>query len=274
MIKDYFLRVEPGMSDRLPVVILCGGASTRMRGSSGDDRPKPLVYVGDQPVLWHIMKIYAHYGYSEFVLALGYRGDLIKRYFLDYLPMSRDITVNLGHASDVMYHARNTEEDWRVTLVDTGVDTQTGARIAKLDRYIDAPRFFATYGDGVGDIDLAALLDFHCRHGKLATVSGVRPFSQFGLIETDGDRVIGFREKPQVDGYVNGGFFVFERGVFEYLRGSDQLELEKEPLEQLARDGELRVYRHDGFWRAMDTLKDAQALDEMWKNGDAAWKIW
>ena len=262
------------MSDRLPVVILCGGASTRMRSTTGDDRPKMLVEIGDQPVLWHVMKIYACFGYTDFVLALGYGGELIKRYFLDYLPMTRDVTVQLGRTRDVTYHAQNDEENWRVTLVDTGVETQTGARISRLERYLDVPRFFATYGDGVAAIDLNALLAFHRRHGRLATVTGVRPFSQFGLIETDGDRVIGFREKPQVDGYVNGGFFIFERGVLEYLRGPDDLELEKEPLEQLARDGQLMVYRHDGFWRAMDTLKDTQALDEMWKSGQALWKIW
>ncbi|HZY43366.1 MAG TPA: glucose-1-phosphate cytidylyltransferase [Anaerolineae bacterium] len=258
----------------MPVVILCGGSSTRMRGSSGDDRPKPLVEVGDQPVVWHVMKIYAHYGYTDFVLALGYRGEMIKNYFLDYLPMSRDVTLNLGETRDVTYHAHNDEEQWRVTLTDTGTETQTGARIKKIERYIDTPTFFATYSDGVGDIDLNALLKFHRAHGKLATVTGVRPFSQFGLIETDGDRVTGFREKPQVEGHVNGGFFVFERGVFDYLRGPDTLELEKEPLVNLARDGQLMIYRHDRFWRAMDTLKDAQVLNDLWKNGSAPWKIW
>ena len=262
------------MPDRIPVVILCGGSSTRMRGSSGDDRPKPLVEVGDQPVVWHVMKIYAHYGHTDFVLALGYRGEMIKRYFLDYLPMSRDMTLNLGQTRDVIYYTRNAEENWQVTLADTGVETQTGARIARIQKYIETSTFFATYSDGVGDIDLDALLAFHRSHGKLATVTGVRPFSQFGLIETDGDRVTGFREKPQVEGYVNGGFFVFERGAFDYLHGPDNLELEKQPLQSLARDGQLMVYRHDRFWRAMDTLKDAQTLNEMWKNGNAPWKVW
>jgi len=262
------------MTNPLPVVILCGGASTRMRGSTGDDRPKPLTDVGEQPVLWHIMKIFAHFGYTDFVLALGYRGEMIKRYFLDYLPMSRDITVRLNQTRDVIYHTQNQEDDWRVTMIDTGVETQTGARIAKLDRYINTPAFFATYGDGVGDIDLNALLAFHRSHGKLATVTGVRPFSQFGLMQIDGDHVIGFREKPQVEGYVNGGFFVFERGVFDYLRGPDSLELEKQPMENLARDGQLMVYRHDRFWRAMDTLKDAQALTELWRSDQAPWKVW
>ena len=262
------------MTERLPVVILCGGASSRMRGSGGDDRPKPLVHIGEQPVLWHIMKFYAHFGHTDFVLALGYRGELIKRYFLDYLPMSRDFTLQLSRASEITYHAQNSEDEWRVTLADTGIETMKGARVARVEKYIDAPTFFVTYGDGVGNIDLEALLAFHRQHGKLATVTGVRPFSQFGLIETQGEGVIGFREKPQVEGYVNGGFFVFERGVFDYLHGPDTLELEKEPLENLARDGQLMVYRHDGFWRAMDTLKDAQVLDEMWKSGAAPWKIW
>lgn len=262
------------MSERLPVVILCGGASTRMRGSSGDDRPKPLVYVGDQPVLWHIMQIYAHFGHTEFVLALGYRGEMIKRYFLDYLPMSRDFTLQLGRASEIVYHAPGAADDWRVTLADTGVDTLKGSRIAKVKRYINGSTFFVTYGDGVGRIDLDGLLKFHRSHGKLATVTGVLPFSQFGLIESEGDRVTGFQEKPQVAGIVNGGFFVFERGVFDYLPDDRNVDLEKEPLEQLARDGQLMVYRHAGFWRAMDTLKDVEVLNDMWKSGQAPWKVW
>ena len=262
------------MSERLPVVILCGGASTRMRGSSGDDRPKPLVYIGDQPVLWHIMKLYAHYGHTDFVLALGYRGDMIKQYFLDYLPMSRDFTLHLDRTGEIAYHAENDEDDWRVTLADTGVNTLKGTRIAKVERYIASPTFFATYGDGVGSIDLNALLAFHRTHGKLATITGVRPFSQFGLMQIVEERVIGFQEKPQVEGYVNGGFFVFEREVFDYLKIGPNVELEKEPLENLARDGQLMVYRHDGFWRAMDTLKDAEVLNDIWKNGGAPWKVW
>lgn len=262
------------MSEQLPVVILCGGASSRMRGSGGDDRPKPLVYVGDQPVLWHIMKTYAHFGHTDFVLALGYRGELIKRYFLDYLPMSRDFTLRLGRTRDVTYHTANDEDDWRVTLADTGIDTLKGTRIAMVQRYVAGPRFFVTYGDGVGAIDLHALLAFHRAHGRLATVTGVRPFSQFGLMDLEADRVIGFQEKPQVEGYVNGGFFVFERGVFDYLPADRNVDLEKEPLEQLAHDGQLMVYRHDGFWRAMDTLKDAEVLNDMWKSGNAPWKVW
>ena len=245
-----------------------------MRGSGGDDRPKPLVYVGEQPVLWHIMKLYAHYGHTDFILALGYRGGMIKRYFLDYLPMSRDFTLHLGRANEIEYHAQNDEDDWRVTLADTGIETLKGTRVAKVEHYVDRHTFFVTYGDGVGDIDLHALLAFHRAHGKLATVTGVRPFSQFGLIETEGNRVIGFREKPQVEGYANGGFFVFEHGVFDYLREPPNVELENEPLENLAHDGQLMVYHHDGFWRAMDTLKDAEVLDDIWKSGKAPWKIW
>ena len=262
------------MSERLPVVILCGGSSTRMRGSGGDDRPKPLVYVGDQPVLWHIMQIYAHFGHTDFVLALGYRGEMIKRYFLDYLPMSRDFTLQLGRSSDIVYHAPSAADDWRVTLADTGVTTLKGSRIAKVKRYLNSQTFFVTYGDGVGRVDLDALLKFHRAHGKLATVTGVLPFSQFGLMETEGDRVTGFQEKPQVQGFVNGGFFVFERGVFDYLPDEGNIDLEKEPLEQMARDGQLMVYRHTGFWRAMDTLKDAEVLNDMWKTGQAPWKVW
>jgi glucose-1-phosphate cytidylyltransferase len=220
------------------------------------------------------MKLYAHYGHTNFVLALGYRGEMIKRYFLDYLPLSRDFTLHLGRTSEIEYHARNDEDDWRVTLADTGVDTLKGTRIAKVEPYINSPTFFVTYGDGVGSIDLNALLAFHRAHGKLATVTGVRPFSQFGLMQIEGERVIGFQEKPQVEGYVNGGFFVFERAVFDYLKVGLNVDLEKEPLETLAREGQLLVYRHDGFWRAMDTLKDAEVLNDMWKNGGAPWKVW
>jgi len=262
------------MAEKLPVVILCGGESTRMRGSGLEDRPKPLAVIGDQPVLWHIMKIYAAFGHTDFVLALGYRGDMIRRYFLEYEPMSRDFTIELGNTRHVGYHADHAESSWKVTLADTGVNTQKGARIKKVERYITTDRFFATYGDGVGNIDIGNLLAFHRRHGRLATLTGVRPFSQFGIIETEGDFVTGFREKPQVEGYVNGGFFVFERGVFDYLVGSDDLDLEKEPLEHLARDGQLCVYRHDGFWRAMDTYKDWQTLTAIWESDEAPWRIW
>lgn len=262
------------MAQRLPVVILCGGEGTRMRGSDYDDLPKPLIGIGERPVLWHIMKIYAAYGHIDFVLALGYRGEMIKRYFLDYEPMSRDFTITLGDSHRIEFRSDHAEVNWRVTLAETGTSTQTGARIKKVERYIEGDRFFATYGDGVGTIDLNDLLAFHKQHGKLATLTGVRPFSQFGVMETDGDFVTGFREKPQVDGYVNGGFFVFERGVFDYLDGSDDLELEKEPLQNLARDGQLCVYRHDQFWRAMDTFKDVQALESIWENGAAPWKVW
>jgi len=261
------------MSEQLTVVILCGGASTRMRGSGGDDRPKPLVYVGDQPVLWHIMRLYAHYGHTAFILALGYRGEMIKQYFLDYLPMSRDFTLHLGRANAIEYHARHDESDWQVTLADTGLETLKGTRIARVEPYVASSTFFATYGDGVGDIDLDALLAFHRAHGKLATVTGVRPFSQFGLMQIEGERVIGFQEKPQVEGYVNGGFFVFERAVFDYLKIGPNIDLEKEPLENLARAGQLMVYRHPGFWRAMDTLKDAEVLNDLWKTS-APWKVW
>lgn len=262
------------MAEKLPVVILCGGASTRMRGSTLDDRPKPLIEIGDRPALWHIMKIYAAFGHDEFVLALGYRGDMIKRYFLEYEPMSRDFTLSLGAARRIEYQVDVDESNWRVTLADTGAATQTGARIKKIEPYIRTERFFVTYGDGVGDIDIDNLLAFHRRHGRLATLTGVRPFSQFGVIETDGDRVTGFREKPQIEGCVNGGFFVFERGVFDYLAGPDHLELEKQPLQELARDGQLCVYRHDGFWRAMDTFKDVQALASIWESDEAPWKVW
>ncbi|HLF27842.1 MAG TPA: glucose-1-phosphate cytidylyltransferase [Anaerolineae bacterium] len=262
------------MTELLPVVILCGGASTRLRGSGLDDLPKPLIPIGERPMLWHIMKLYAAFGHSDFVLALGYRGEMIRRYFLEYEPMSRDFTIALGQARRIEYHADHAESNWRVTLADTGATAHTGARVKRIERYIPGERFFVTYGDGVGNVDLDQLLAFHRGHGKLATLTGVRPFSQFGVMETDGTRVTGFREKPQVEGYVNGGFFVFERGVFDYLEEPDDLELEKEPLQNLARDGQLCVYPHTGFWRAMDTFKDVQALTAIWESGQAPWKVW
>ena len=255
--------------ERIPVVILCGGKGTRM----GDRTiPKPLVEIGGRPVLWHVMKIYAAQGFTDFVLALGYRGDLIKRYFLEYDWQSRDFTLALGDGAPV-YHTPNDTTNWRITFAETGLETMTGARIRKVARYIDTPRFFATYADGVADIDLHALLAFHQRQGLLATMTGVRAFSRFGVIETEGHRITGFQEKPLVETLINGGFFVFERGVMDYLEGDDSVILEKEPFHNLAADRRLAVYEHTGFWRAMDTFKEAQELNSLWED-DAPWKVW
>jgi glucose-1-phosphate cytidylyltransferase len=257
-------------SERPPVVILCGGLGIRM----GDDRPKTLVEVGGKPILWHVMKIYASQGYSDFILALGYRGEDIKRFFLDYGQRMRDFTLTLGSSSPIEYHTPNAEEGWRITFAETGLHTETGARIRKATQYVNTDTFFATYGDGVADIDLQALLAYHRKMGRNATVTGVRSFSRFGVLLTDKQGIAsGFTEKPLVDGLVNGGFFVFDRAVLDYLQGDDGVILEREPLQRLAADGQLAVYEHKGFWRAMDTFKDAQWMNAVWGEG-SPWKIW
>ncbi len=254
----------------IPVIILCGGKSTRM----GDRTlPKPLVEVGDRPVLWHVMKIYAAQGFTNFILALGYRGDLIKRYFLEYDWQSRDFTLHLGNGGPV-FLTPNDAVDWRITFAETGLETMTGARVRKAAHYVTADRFCVTYADGVADIDLHALLAYHHQMGRLATMTGARSFSRFGVVETDGaGGVTGFQEKPLETHLINGGFFVFERGVLPYLEGGDDLVLEQEPFRALAADGQMALYEHHGFWRAMDTFKEAQELTALWEAG-APWKIW
>ncbi len=258
------------MSEKIPVIILCGGKGTRM----GDRTiPKPLVEIGDRPVLWHVMKIYAAQGFTDFILALGYHGDMIKRYFLEYDWQSRDFTLALGDGG-LQFHTPDDAAGWRITFAETGQETMTGARVRKAARYVTAPRFFVTYADGVADIDLHALLNFHQQQGRLATMTGVRSFSRFGIIETDGHgKATGFQEKPLVETLINGGFFVFERAVLRYLEGNDDLILEREPFRNLAADGQLSVYEHHGFWRAMDTFKEAQELTALWEEG-APWKMW
>jgi glucose-1-phosphate cytidylyltransferase len=220
------------------------------------------------------MKIYASQGCRDFVLALGYRGGDIKRYFLDYGPQRHDFTLTLGAAPTIAYHNSHPEEGWRITFADTGLHTQTGARIRKVARYVKSDTFFATYGDGVADIDLSALLAFHRRMGRIATLTGVHSFSRFGVVRTDGQGLItGFQEKPLVDAPINGGFFVFERQVFDYLGGGDGVVLENEPLQRLASEGQLAIYEHSGFWRALDTFKDAQQMNALWHDS-APWKTW
>ncbi len=254
----------------VPVIILCGGKGTRMGNRT---IPKPLVEIGDRPILWHVMKIYAAQGFKRFVLALGYGGDLIKRYFLEYDWRSRDFTLELGNGGST-YLSPNDAAGWRITFVETGLETLKGARVRKAAPYVQGQRFFVTYCDGVADIDLHALLRYHQQAGALATLTGVQAFSRFGVLQTDGrGRVTGFQEKPLVDALINGGFMVFERGVLAYLEGDDDVDLEQEPLRRLAADGELAVYHHRGFWRAMDTFKEAQELNTYWDEA-APWRIW
>jgi len=256
------------------VVILCGGQGTRMREET-EFRPKPLVEIGGKPVLLHIMKGYAHHGFSEFVLCLGYRGQMIKEHFLNYEAMNNDFTVSLGSKPEIHQHGSHDEDGFRVTLADTGLNSMTGARIKAVQKYVGQETFMATYGDGVSDVDLKAVMAFHKSHGKLATVTTVRPISRFGVLQLDGSgAVAGFDEKPMLEGWVNVGFFVFEPGVFDYLSSDPNCVLEQDPLKNLAQDGQLMAYRHPGFFYAMDTFREFKMLNELWDSGNAPWKVW
>jgi glucose-1-phosphate cytidylyltransferase len=261
---------------KIPVMILCGGMGTRLREET-EIRPKPMVEIGGRPILWHIMKLYSAYGFKEFILCLGYKGHVIKEYFLNYKTYIADLTVQLGKPDAVQYHNSHAEEDWRVTLVETGQTAQTGARVACAGRYVQSDIFCLTYGDGLGNVDLATLIDFHHKHGKIGTITGVRPPGRFGELRVEqSGRAIEFLEKPQVtEGVINGGFFVFRREFLDkYLGQDDDLVLEHGPLQQLAKDGELMVYVHDGFWQPMDTYRELKLLEQLWSSGRAPWKMW
>ncbi|MCL4487620.1 MAG: glucose-1-phosphate cytidylyltransferase [Chloroflexi bacterium] len=257
----------------MKVVILAGGLGTRLREET-EYRPKPLVDVGGHPILWHIMKLYAYHGFKEFVICLGYRGEMIKEYFLSYEAMTNDFTICLGQRNHVAYHGAHGEQDYLVTLADTGQDTMTGGRVKRIQRYIDDDTFMVTYGDGVANLDVRSLVAFHRAHGRLATVTAVRPISRFGVLNVDAaSQVSGFLEKPQLDGWTSAGFFVFNRAVFNYLSG-DMSILEREPLERLASEGQLMAYRHPGFFFAMDTYREYKLLNDMWASEKAPWKVW
>lgn len=258
----------------MKVVILCGGLGTRMREET-EFRPKPLVDIGGRPILWHIMKCYAHYGFRDFVLCLGYRGSMIKEYFLNYEAMNNDFTVCLGKKARVEYNDDHEEQDFVVTLAETGADTMTGGRLKRAAKYLQhEDRFMVTYGDGLSDVNLEKLIRFHKAHGKLATVTTFRPVSRFGILDINGaNQVQNFIEKPRSDAWASAGFFVFEKKVLEYLDGDETI-LEREPLERLAAQGQLMAYHHDGFFYAMDTYREYQALNELWKSGEAPWKQW
>lgn len=258
----------------MKVVILCGGAGTRLREET-EFRPKPMVEIGGRPILWHLMKIYSQYGFSDFVLCLGYKGEVIKQYFLNFQAFDSDFIIHLGHSSPAKFYRNKHEENWTVTLADSGLTTLTGARVKRIEKYVDGDDFMLTYGDGLAAIDLMRLLQFHREHGKIGTVTGVQPPSRFGKLRLEGNAVAEFCEKPlESQGYVSGGFFVFKRRFFDYLSADDQCVLEREPLERLAEDGQLMMYPHDGFWHCMDTYRDFQYLNELWQRENCPWKIW
>lgn len=254
----------------MKVIILAGGFGTRLAEYT-ETVPKPMVPVGGRPILWHIMRTYAQFGHKDFYLALGYKAELIKEYFLHYRSVNSDFTVDLG--SGEIVPLQTDEADWRVTLVQTGLDTMTGGRIKRLRSYVGNEPFMLTYGDGVADIDLDALLDFHRNHGKLVTVTAVHPGARFGELIIESDQVKTFQEKPQMgQGWINGGFFIMQPEFFDLIP-DDSTILEREPLEEVARMGELMAYRHDGFWQCMDTKRDLNFLEELWQKGLATWKV-
>jgi len=260
----------------LKVVILCGGQGTRIRDVS-DNMPKPMIPVGGFPIVWHIMKYYASGGHRDFILCLGYKGQAIKDFFLNYEAHTRDFTISLGASKSVEYHTDHEESDWRVTLADTGADALTGARVRRIRKYIgEDESFMLTYGDGVGDIDIEKLTAFHRSHGRILTVTGVRPPGRFGeLMSDDQGLVTEFNEKPQATGgCISGGFFVCRRELFDYLDDREDLTFEQEPMRALVRDKQLAVYGHDGFWQCMDTYRDWQFLDGLCEKGKAPWITW
>lgn len=260
----------------MKVVILCGGRGTRIREVS-DVIPKPMLPIGEQPILWHIMKLYAHFGLKDFVLCLGYNGWKIKEYFLNFHAMTRDFTVSLNDPSSIEFHSSSDGLDWKVTLADTGEHAMTGARLWNVRKYLkDEDEFCLTYGDGVADIDIAASIDFHREHGKVATIAGVHPASRFGEIVLDGNDVTHFNEKPNVsEGRINGGFMVFDgKRVWDYLWPEESLSLESEPLPAMAKAGQMVGFRHDGFWQCMDTAREFKLLNDIWHSGKAPWKLW
>lgn len=257
----------------MKVVILCGGQGTRLREET-EFRPKPMVEIGGRPILWHIMKRYAHFGFRDFILCLGYRGNMIKEYFLNYEAMNNDCTITLGNQNQITYHGEHGESGFSVTLAETGADSMTGGRLKRVEKYVDGEEFMLTYGDGLSDVDLNGLMQFHRSHGRLATVTSVRPNSRYGLMDLSQEgTVLQFLEKPVLEGSASAGFFILNRKIFNYLP-DDSCILEREPLEQLVKEGQLAAYRHEGFFYAMDTYREFKHLNDLWNAGEAPWKIW
>jgi len=264
---------ENGQSS-VPVVILCGGKGSRLTEETVT-KPKPMVEIGNKPILWHIMKHYAHFGFCHFILALGYKGEYIKNYFYNYRLFSNDFTIHLHPEKDPLFHGVSDESHWKITMVDTGWDTLKGGRIKRLESFIDCETFHLTYGDGISNHHLGHLLDFHLSHGKIGTVTGTHPPSRFGEMAIDGDRVIQFEEKPQLStGIINGGFFVFNRKIFDYLSSDCECDFEFGALQCLADEGQLKVFVHGGFWQCMDTIRERDYLNRLWDHGNPPWRIW
>jgi glucose-1-phosphate cytidylyltransferase len=261
---------EPHGEPRLRTLILAGGVGSRLSEETVS-KPKPMVEIGADPILWHIMKHYAHFGHTEFIVALGYRGEVVKQYFAQYAALGGDITVRTGVG--LVERGRTELEDWTVHLVDTGYETATGGRMRQVAHLLD-DTFMMTFGDGVSDVDIPRLVAFHQAHGRLATITAVRPPARFGHVELDGDAVVEFSEKPQTgEGWINGGYMVLQRQVLEYI-ADDDIFFQKEPMERLAADGQLMAYRHDSFWQCMDTMRDRVLLESLWASGRAPWKVW
>lgn len=259
----------------MKVVILAGGYGTRIRDVA-EDIPKPMIPIGSYPILWHIMKYYSSYGHSDFIICLGYKKQVIKDFFLSYEAHTKDFTITLGDKESIEFHTEHDESDWKVTLVDTGLNSMTGSRVAKIKKYVGSEDFMLTYGDGVGDIDIDKLLEFHRSHGKVLTVTGVRPPGRFGeLVNEAGGLVTEFNEKPQATGgVISGGYFVANSKLFDYLTEAEDLVFEQEPIRKLVEDGELMVYEHSNFWQPMDTSREYKLLNELYKTGEAPWVKW
>jgi glucose-1-phosphate cytidylyltransferase len=259
------------MAQNIPVVILCGGMGTRLREET-EYKPKPMVEIGGRPVLWHIMKIYAHYGFTEFILCLGYKGNVIKEYFLNYEMMCNDCTVQLGKDNKIIFQNDHQEQDFKVTMVDTGLHTMTGGRIKRIEPYIKSDTFMATYGDGLADINISKLIEFHRTHGKTATITATRAPSRYGILDmTNNGHVKSFKEKVETE-WINGGFFVFNKKMFDYL--DPDCILERKPMEQIAEEGQMMAFQHNGFWIGMDTFREYEMLNNMWDKEQAPWKLW
>jgi glucose-1-phosphate cytidylyltransferase len=259
----------------MQVIILCGGLGTRLKEET-EYRPKPMVPIGGKPILWHIMRIYAYYGYNEFILALGYKGAMIKEFFYHYEMMNSDFCIEFGSESKLTFYPKHEEVDgWKVTLVDTGESSLKGSRLKKIEKYVTDDEVLVTYGDGLADININTLVEFHRNHNKTATLTGISPASQFGEMKIDGDRILKFREKPELSNHlVNGGFFVFNRSIFDKISNDDSCDLEIGVLDQLAEQGELMVYRHKGSWACMDTLRDMEYLNRLWDDNKPFWRVW